>query len=218
MKKFILLGALFTAFPFSAQAGSGASVDVDVHASTLGFGAGFAFPVTENVSARLNLNKFTYDFQTTSDQIDYDATLKLESVAALVDWHMFSGITHLTAGLIYNNNGFDMDATPTGGGFTINGTFYPAGTIDSLNANVAFNKVAPYFGFGWSGRASKTGFSFKSDIGVMFQGSPKSTLTVTGAAASAAAADVAAAQASLDADMKDFNIYPVISLGLGYAF
>lgn len=219
MKKLILLGMLSVAMPLSAQAGAGAIVDIDVHASTLGFGAGFAIPVSENLDGRLSLNRFNYTFQTTSDNINFDSTLKLESVAALADWHLFSGITHLTAGLIYNNNGFDMNATPSAlGGFTINGVYYPPGAINSLNANITFNKIAPYLGFGWSGRASKTGFSFKTDFGILFQGSPKSSMTATGTAASAAAGDIAAAQAQLDKDLSAFNIYPVISVGMGYAF
>lgn len=206
--------------PLSAQAESSkAHVDIDVHASTLGFGVGFAIPVTENVSGRLSLSKFNYAFQTTSDQINYDSTWKLESVAALADWHVFSGITHLTAGLIYNNNEFDMNATPAGGSYTINGQTYTASQVGTLNANITFNKVAPYLGFGWSGHPRKTGFSFKSDIGVMFQGSPKSSMSASGAAAgSPLAADVAAAQAKLDSDLEKFKLYPVISVGMAYAF
>jgi len=220
MNRFLLFGALCVAVPLSAQAeSSSASVDIDVHASTLGFGLGFAIPVTENVSGRLSLNKYNYAFQTTSDQIKFDSTLKLESVAALADWHLLSGYTHLTAGLVYNSNSFDMNATPTGGSYTINGQTYTTSQVGTLNANVTFNKIAPYLGFGWSGRASKTGFSFKSDIGVMFQGSPKASLTASGAAAgSQLAADVAAEQAKLDSDMESYKLYPVISVGVGYAF
>jgi hypothetical protein len=217
MKKLILLAALCCAMPFSALAkSSNAMVDIDVHASTLGFGAGFAIPVTENLAGRISFNKYNYTYQTTSDSINYDATLKLESVAALADWHLFSGITHLTAGMVYNNNGFNMIGIPTSGSqYNINGSPY---TLTSLNAEISFNKIVPYLGIGWSGRASKTGFSFKSDFGVVFQGSPKSSLTATGTGAAAAANDLAAAQAQMDKDMAAFNIYPVISLGIGYAF
>jgi hypothetical protein len=218
MKKLILMCALCVAMPFSAQAS--ASVDIDVHASTLGFGVGFAIPVTENLAGRLSLSKSNYAFQTTSDKINYDANLKLENVAALADWHLFSGITHLTAGLIYNNNGFSMNAVPTSGSFTINGVPYNTTQISSLSADTSFNKIAPYLGFGWSGRASKTGFSFKSDIGVMFQGTPKSTLAVSGTLANDpnVVANVAAEQAKLDSDMENFKLYPVVSVGMAYAF
>lgn len=217
MKKLILLGALLVVMPFSAVA-SDAVVDIDIHASTLGFGAGFAIPITENLSGRLSLNKYNYAYQTTSDNIKYDSTLKLESIAALADWHPFSGITHLTAGMVYNNNSFSMVGIPSAGSvYNINGSPY---TLTSLSAEITFNKFVPYLGFGWSGRASKTGFSFKSDIGVMYQGSPKSTLSATGTGTSAPgfAANLAASQVQLDKDLSAFNIYPVISIGMGYAF
>jgi hypothetical protein len=219
MKKFFLLGALCVAMPLSAHAeSSGAKADIDLHASTIGAGVGIAIPLSENVAGRLSLSKLNYNFQTTQDQLNYDATFKLGSVAALADWHVFGGFTHLTAGIIFNNNDFTMTAVPVGSTFTINGTVYNTSQISSLNATVTFNKVAPYLGFGWSGRASKTGFSFKSDIGVMFIGSPKSELSVTGSGAGAAANDVAAAQAKLDQDLEKIRVYPVVSFGVGYAF
>ncbi len=217
MRNIILLGSALTLLPLAAHAES-ARVDIDLHASSIGAGVGFSLPLSENVAARISLSKLNYTFQTNQDQINYDATFKLGSVAALADWHVFGGYTHLTAGIIFNNNDFTMTAVPVGSTFTINGTTYLTSQISSLNANVTFNKVAPYIGFGWSGRASKTGFSFKSDIGVMFIGSPKSELSVTGSAASAAANDVAAAQAQLDQDLAKIKLYPVVSLGIGYAF
>ena len=216
MKKFILIGSLI-ALPLTALAeSSDATVDISVHASTLGFGAGFSIPVTENLSGRISLSKYNYTSQGTFDNIKYDATLKLENIAALADWHLFSGVTHLTAGMIYNNNGFSMVGIPVSDNtYTINGRTY---VLTSLNAEISFKKYVPYLGFGWSGRASKTGFSFKSDIGVMYQDSPKSSLTATGSAAPLLAADLAAAQKKLDEDLSGFKIYPVISIGLGYAF
>ena len=195
-----------------------AMVDIDVHASTLGMGAGFAVPLSENIAARLSVSKYTYSYQSTSDNINYDTKLKLENVAALFDWHLFSGVTHLTAGAIYNNNGFTMSAVPTGGTFTINNQTYTTSQISSLNADISFNKLVPYLGFGWSGRPSKSGFSFKSDFGIMYQGSPKASLSATGTSASAAASNIAASEAQLNKDMSSFNIYPVISIGMGYAF
>ncbi|HEU0186290.1 MAG TPA: hypothetical protein VFR06_00195 [Gallionellaceae bacterium] len=220
MKKHILLGAILSAFPLAAMAGSSASVDIDLHASSIGHGIAFAIPLSENVAGRISLSKLNYSFTTTQDQINYDATFKLGSVAALADWHVFGGFTHLTAGIIFNNNDFTMQATPVSGNFTIDGVTYNTTDVSSLNATVTFNKVAPYLGLGWSGRASKTGFSFKSDIGVMFIGSPKSELSITGAQASnpTVLSHVANAQAQLDQDLSKIKLYPVISLGIGYAF
>lgn len=220
MKKHILLGAILSAFPIAALADSGASVDIDLHASTIGHGIGFAIPLSENVAGRVSLSKLNYSFTTTQDQLNYDASFKLGSVAALADWHVFGGFTHLTAGIIFNNNDFTMQATPVGSSFTIDGATYNTTQVSSLNATVTFNKVAPYIGFGWSGRASKTGWSFKSDIGVMFIGTPKSELSITGSLANDATvrSHVANAQSKLDQDLESIKLYPVISLGIGYAF
>lgn len=208
MKKLILAGALCVAFPLGAHAGS-PLVSVDVHASTLGVGIGVAMPITEEISGRLSLSKFNYASQITTDaskpeETKHDYDVKLLNLAALADWHLFNGITHLTGGVIFNNNKFDVVSTPK----ALMGT----GTVITT---VTFNKIAPYLGFGWSGRASKTGVSFRSDIGIMFQGAGTSTVTLTG---NAGAVDSVAAKKAVDAELEKYKIYPVISVGLAYAF
>ena len=219
MKKIIYLYALCLTMPFSTYAETtGAKVDIDVHGSTLGLGAGFAIPLSENIAGRVNLNKYTYSTNFTSDSVNYDASLKLESIGLLADWHLFSGVMHLTGGAIYNNNELSMTATPVGN-YVFNGVSYTSSQVGTATATVTFNKVAPYLGIGWSGRASKTGFSFKSDIGVMYQGSPKAKLTATGAAGSSQlAADLAAAENKMNTDLESYKFWPVISVGVGYAF
>lgn len=203
MKKQILIGALCVAFPLGAQAES-SRVSVDVHASTLGAGIGLSIPVTESLSGRLSLSRFNYASQSTTSTAKHDYEVKLLNLAALADWHVFNGITHLTGGVIYNNNQFDVVSTPT----ALMGT----GTVLTT---VTFNKIAPYLGLGWSGRASKTGFSFRSDIGVMFQGAGTSAVTTTG---SAQAVDKDAVKKDIDAELEKYKIYPVISVGIAYAF
>ena len=220
MNKLILLGALSLSAPLNAlAASSSASADIDVHASTLGLGVGIATSLSDSVAGRVSFSQYSKTSQTTSDNINYDTNLKLSNIAALADWHAFDGFFHLSAGMVYNNNELEMIATPVGTNYTINGKTYSTGQVGSLSTLVTFNKIAPYLGVGWSGRAKKTGFSFKSDIGILFQGSPKSSLTATGAAADPAlAADVAAAQIKLDNELESYKYYPVISVGLAYAF
>ena len=173
-----LLAALVGTLSAPVFAADNASVDVDAHLSTLGYGLGVAFPMTDSVAGRIGFNKFNKSIEQTSDLVKYTGDLKLSSFIALADWHPFNGVTHLTAGLMYNNNKFSMIAVPSGS-YTINGTTYTAADVGSLTAAVEFNKVAPYLGFGWSGQAKNTGFSFKSDFGILFQGKPKSTITCT---------------------------------------
>ena len=205
MKKQILFAAMMAAISVPAFAGT----DVDVHISTLGYGLDVGFQAPDSsVVTRVGLNQFSKTYTTTSNSVNYEGKLKLSSADLLLDWHLFNGVTHLTAGLVYNNNKVDLTST---GSYTINGHPY-SGT---LNSTVTFNKVAPYLGFGWSGQAKNTGLSFKSDFGVLFQGKPKSTVSTT---AAVTAADLATAQSELDDSLKNFRYYPVISFGIGYAF
>lgn len=204
MKKSILLAAMMAVFSAPAFAGA----DVDVHVSTLGYGAGLAFQGADSsVATRLGFNQFNKTYTNTSNGVNYEGKLKLSSADLLLDWHLFNGVTHLTAGLVYNNNKIDLTSV---GSYTINGNTYTG----TMNSTVTFKKIAPYLGFGWSGQPKKSGLSFKSDFGVLFQGKPQSTVSATGVSAT----DLATAQSDLDDSLKNFRYYPVISFGIGYAF
>jgi len=79
---------------------------------------------------------------------------------------------------MFNGNKFTLKGQPTGGTFTINGTTYPTSQVSSFDAQVDFNKAAPYFGIGY-GRPINRGLSLIFDLGVMSQGSPKSKIDAT---------------------------------------
>ena len=202
MKKQILLAATLAVMSAPVFAGT----DVEARISTLGYGLGLGFQATDSVVARVGFNQFSKTYSTTSGAVNYNGNLKLSSADLLADWHLFGGVTHLTAGLVYNNNKVEMTSV---GQYTLNGTAYTG----TLNSSVTFNKVAPYLGFGWSGQPKNSGFSFNSDFGVLFQGQPKASVSGSGNAA----AD-ATAQADLENSLKNFRYYPVISVGIAYAF
>lgn len=214
MKKHILLAAVMAAISAPAFAGP----DIEAHVSTLGLGLGMGFQVSNSVVARVGFNQFNKNFSTSSGSLNYDGKLKLSSLDALLDWHLFGGATHLTAGIMSNKNKFNLTATPTNGSYTINGTPYSAAQVGTLNGDVTFNSAAPYLGFGWNSQPKNKGLSFKSDIGVMFQGSPKATLSYTGTQNSTISSQVAVEQANLNDKLKNYKYYPVLSVALGYAF
>jgi hypothetical protein len=215
MKKRILFAAMIAAISAPAVAGTG----VNVHVSTLGYGGDVAFQMTDTVDVRVGLNQFKKSINKSSSGLDYAGDLKLSSFGLLADWHLFNGVTHLTAGLMGNGNKLSMTATAAANtNYTINGATYNSGpTGGTLTTAVDFNKTAPYLGFGWSGQPKNSGFSFNSDFGIMFQGSPKATVTAAGwsGAGSALTSD---AQTQLNEDLKNYKYYPVISIGIGYAF
>ena len=59
------------------------------------------------------------------------------------------------------------------------------------------------------------GLHFNSDIGVMYQGAPKASITATNPTGnSQLASDVQAVQAKLQSDLNSFRLYPAVQLGL----
>ena len=138
------------------------------------------FQVSDSVVARVGFNQFNKNFSTSSGSVNYDGKLKLSSLDALLDWHLFGGATHLTVGIMSNDNKFNLTGTPAGKWiYTFNGQTYTCcGSWHAESVKLTFNSAAPYLGFGWNSQPKNKGLSFKSDIGVMFQGSPKVTDTI----------------------------------------
>jgi len=218
LKKATLAALVMAALPMQAYAADG-MMKLDAHVSTLGGGLELATPLTERYTARLGFNTFKISANESSSGINYTGDLKLSSVTALVDWRPWSGVTHLTAGVIFNNNKLEMRGTTTAGTYDFDGVTYTSAGGDSVATTVDFNKASPYLGIGWSGQPKKQGFSFSTDIGILFQGSPKASVTTTGAWGGADTAQLAAdAQNQLNSDLSDFKYYPVISVGIGYTF
>ena len=100
----------------------------------------------------------------------------------------------------------------------IGDTNYDSTQISNLDVTVDFNDIAPYVGIGFGNAVKSAGFNFVADLGVIFQGTPKSEISVTGTAANAAAADIAKEQADLDDALGSFKVYPVLAVGLSYRF
>ncbi|MBU0688926.1 MAG: hypothetical protein KJ850_02800 [Gammaproteobacteria bacterium] len=221
-KRTALTVLVLAALPMQAYAADG-MFRLDAHVSTLGGGLEIGAPLSERYTARVGFNSFKASGNTDSGGLNYTGDLKLSSISALVDWRPWSGVTHLTAGVIFNSNKLELNATATTGTvYSINGFDYTAATGDAINTTVDFNKVSPYLGIGWSGQPKKQGFSFSSDIGILFQGSPKATVTATGAWTGTGGKTVTDlvvdAQNQLNSDLSNFKFYPVLSIGVGYTF
>lgn len=95
-------------------------------------------------------------------------------------------------------------------------TYIPA-QVSILSSRFDFNHASPYIGISWSnliGRSRR--WYFYSDLGVAFDDSPDVVLRANGTQAADPAFQADLAREAIDTtnNLDDFEVYPVISVGL----
>ena len=206
---------LFTLIYSTTGNAEGSGIGVGVHAGTLGYGINATYGVAEALNIRGQFNTIGLDADETDGGINYNYDLDWNSYGLLVDWHPFGGGFRFSAGYYINNN--EITGTANGTNFTVGNTTY-AGTV-GLKSTIAFDSSAPYFGLGWGNAAEKGDtLSFMFEIGALLQGSPKVSLVETTATGLVTQADLDVEAAQAEADISEFDVYPVVAFGLAYQF
>ena len=197
--------------------------------STLGVGATVTKSITPNINAKVGINGLGISRDISVSDVDYKANLNLFNVSTLVDYLPWkNGGFHLTGGLVFQDNNFEGTGKPKNGvTIRINDKDYNSTTVlTSLNAKVSFeNSVAPYIGLGW-GNAVKPGkrWGFSTNLGVMFSGSPKVSLTpgfgpdATEAIKAEINTNIEAERKKQESDLNWLSVFPVFSVGVSYQF
>jgi hypothetical protein len=175
--------------------------------------------VPKVLNLRLGVSFFRYTADLTDKDIDYSARLKLGAVPIIADVYPFKNWFRLGGGIVVNLNEFNGTAKPNQGQITINGRSYSADQIGELDAAVKFNRAAPYFGLGFSNPVRKgKHWGFYFDLGAMYHGHPKATLSATKAPSSQFLSDLSNQQQRFNNDAKPYTFWPVIQLGVSYHF
>lgn len=204
--------------------------------STLGAGIDVATAVTRRSNLRAGFNAFNYSTSFSKDGIGYDGELSLRSVEVLYDQYLFGGV-HLSPGLMaYDGNRGSGAALATGGRlFSLGGTTYLSSPANPVNGTGVLDtrKVSPMVLLGVGNLLPRNNRQFTANFeaGVVFQGTPKATLHLSGSACNpqgtvcqnvsatpAIEADVQAEQTKINNSVNWFHFYPVVSIGFGYKF
>jgi len=217
-----LSSALLASVLFAA-AGNAQAFGVGARAGTTGFGGDIGFSLAPTLLARVGLAGGNYSTNLSANGIDYDAKFKSAVGSLLIDWSPL-GPFRLTAGFMPNNNKIDLTGKAQNGSYNFNGNTYQASDVGSLSGSVKTgNRFAPYVGIGY-GNVATAGINFYADLGVMYTGSPKTSLSAAcGPTASAGTcnqlqADVAAEQGRLGDDLRFARWYPIATIGVTIGF
>jgi hypothetical protein len=208
---------IFVAVAMAATAFSAQAAGVGVKAGTTGIGADVGMNLAPTLDARIGYSYFSWKTHYKSD-VNYDAKLTLSNLNALLDFSPFPGAFRFSGGLIANGNKADLNST--GGTYTINGRTY-TNTDTSLNGSVKSGRsVAPYFGIGY-GNVARAGVNFYFDLGIMFMGAPKVSLSTSCRAPTNCAQfqnDVESERGRIQDDLKKYRYFPVANIGLTIGF
>jgi hypothetical protein len=226
MKKFIGLGFCLLFFTSTASA---LDVGVGVKAGTTGIGLNLSVALTKTVNARLSLTSVDIDDEEEtvevgdSDEGEFEAEADLDfgANALLIDWYIFNGGFHLTAGVLKHGGEADISGQLTTGA-TFDGVTINPGDIGDISGELKLaDSYQPYIGVGWGRKAGKNGgLSFTADIGIaLLDPSVELEASATGLVSQA---DVDAALRDMEDDaedeLDDFEAWPVLSIGVNYAF
>ena len=204
MKKLLVMAAALAACAAAHAAGVG------VRIGTTGLGVDLATNIAPTLDARVGYSGGSWGYDTSTSNASYKGDLKLSNLNALLDFHPLGPLFRITGGVIFNKNKYDATGTVNG----------QPGSVDARVE--AGRTAAPYLGIGY-GNVAGTGVNFYADLGVMFMGTPKATLTAncTGLSAgqcSALQSQTSTEQQNLQDKLDRFKAYPVLNIGLTIGF
>lgn len=184
-----------------------------VGGGTDGLGLGYRYTFAPGLNIRAEYNRYEYTWDGTHGDLDYSGKMRLGSSGVLADWFPFpeAGF-RLTLGALQNDMRFKGKARQGNGSVTLNGTQYQVGPDDQIRAEVTFGHVQPYLGIGW-GHRDRVGLGFFADIGAL-KSSAKATLTST----VGSPGDIEGERKKLEDDVGSVSWYPIVKMGLFYAF
>lgn len=214
MKKLLLLTALAT-MPLSGQAMAQGIFSAGVTGGTLGIGPEVGYRLSETLGVRGNATFLSVGHGFDSDDIDYHGKIKLKSAGLMVDLYPFGGGFRVSAGARINGNNGSVTATPADD-VEINGHNYTPTQVGTLAGKADTKNLAPALTLGYGG-GFKSGFMFGVEAGALFQGKVRLN-NFTASGGGVAAADLEAERQSLQQDVDDYKVYPILQLTLGYRF
>lgn len=221
----------------SAQATTLPRFGLGFQASTLGPGLQFAARVLDRADVRAGISDFSYSHNFSNDGMNYGGTLGLRSVSAQFDWFFWKSF-HLSPGaLVYNGNQITATVTADpGSSFTLGDTTYVSDPNNPVSGTgqLRVRHFAPMITFGSGKLVNRDGghFGMSFEIGFAAEGAPQTTLDLSGnvcspttgtcqaVTSSSVQADVTAEQNKMNGTFSHWyaRFYPILSLGLHYAF
>ncbi|AQR62739.1 hypothetical protein BZG35_14585 [Brevundimonas sp. LM2] len=194
---------------------------VGAQVGTPGAGVQAQFALTDTVVLRGSYDMLRYDRDDTYDDVDYSAELEFNSPGAFIDLHPTGNALFVSAGAFFGDRSVNLDATPTGDTQIGSQTFTPA-QIGNLTGTIELESTAPFVGIGFDNTFTTAGrWGFRLLAGAAFGDEPQVDLNASGGTLSndpTFQQRLAEEEAQIQEDANDYDVLPVVQLGLNYRF
>jgi len=219
------LTMLAAAFALSATAAAAQNPRGDVSAGanigTPGVGLQASAKVSDLLVVRGAVDGLSLSRGETLSDIHYDGKARLLTGGLFADVHPGGGGFFLSGGAYVGKRKVRLTASPTADVEIDDETFTPA-EVGRLDGRARLSKVQPFVGLGFDNTfVGDRGWGFRALAGVSFSKRPRVTLTASGGTLAADPdfqARLAAEEADVREDAKDFKYFPVVQLGLTRRF
>ncbi len=222
MKKisYVLILAGLTLIPSLALIPSRAHAQagIAIHVGTLGVGADIATSFGSRIGLRSGVNFFPTDIDATVSGVPYQIDLASPTFTAMIDLYLL-GPRRVSGGAIYTTDDIVLAGEITGP-VDINGSTYSPAQIGIITGTILTNELSPYAGIGL-GNPGRSRLGFFLDLGVAFHGTPGFTLTAVGGSANNLLqfqSDLNAEAQSIQDDLANITVYPVVTIGFSIGF
>lgn len=198
-------------------------------AGTLGLGVDAVYGLSDQVNIRASYRAYDYstdiDSDGDGDELTYQGELALDNFGIGVDIHPFSSGFRFSLGVQVSDNRLAGTATctnVTGCDYGNQNNLLQNG--DSATVNVDLSGTHPYLTLGWGNLAAEgSALGVFLDLGVMFQGSPDVQVAADCSANPPGRQILCDNQAQneeeeIQKDVDDFEIFPIVNLGLRWRF
>ncbi|REJ74041.1 MAG: hypothetical protein DWQ36_09165 [Acidobacteria bacterium] len=190
-------------------------------------GAGLEATVgSPRLQARAALAAWSTSIDIQTDEVDYSGDLELEQLLLVGDWYPWEGSFRISAGVAINDDRIEASAPLAD--LLLPGEDFPAILVDflgTLEGTATIDPVVPYLGIGFGNPLGQTGrWRFKVDLGVLFTGAPDVELTanlnlpieVPPEFRQVIDIIVEQEEAELRREVADYDLYPVVQVGVSY--
>ena len=179
------------------------------------------YRVSDNFQLRGGVNYLKFDNEVDVDDINYDGDLDFSGLGAFVDVHPFGGSFFISGGAYIGDKTFDFTATSTQS-VDIGGMVFTPAEYGRLEGDTVWEDVAPFLGIGFDNTFHGSGqWGFSIVGGAALFGSGDVDLQSVGGTLSndpILTAELQAEITEIEQEIEDYELYPILQLGLSYRF